>query len=81
MYRQFLLTWSDLDGPDEDGAESQSSDDSHTSSYNDHHIVVEPHTRRTTVHGAERGRGTVSVLSHRGNRVQQYLRRIRFGDL
>lgn len=47
------LTPSDLDWPDEDGAKGQSCDDGNASRYNDHDVMVEPHTGRTAHHSAD----------------------------
>lgn len=47
------LTRSDLDRPDEDGAERQGGYDGHAPGHHHHDVVVEPHTGRAALHGAE----------------------------
>lgn len=47
------LTASYLDWPDEDRAKGQSCDEGNASRYNDHDVMVEPHTGRTAHHSAD----------------------------
>lgn len=56
------LTWSDLDWPDENGAESQGCDDGHAPRHCHHNIVVKPHAGRAAHPGADgHTNSTVSV--------------------
>lgn len=54
------LTLSDLDWPDQDGAESERCKYGHASCYGDHDVMIEPHAGRTARQGPAFGKSVIS---------------------